>query len=126
MRDFFKTEFTTLKAKTGLNQYKDLSAQYDPKCDKTIKDAINNCCVQLSMIQSASGFFTPELIDKLKRDKSFSKFTFLRPNHISTRAFTEYVHNTYPKTSVPALFAYEKVSWGIGPSGTVRITNPLV
>lgn len=107
-------------------QYEKLSAQYDPKWEKPIQDAINNCCVPLSMIQTVSGFYTPALIDRLKRDKSFSKFTFLRPNHISTRAFTEYVHNTYPKTSVPALFAYEKVSWGIGPSGTVRITNPLV
>lgn len=51
MRDFFKQELQTLKAKTGLNQYENLSAMPDAAFQlKTLFDAIEYVCSQFAYI----------------------------------------------------------------------------
>ena len=72
-----------------------LEKQWDDKWSPAVEKAINTCVVPESMLQTVPGYYTPELLVKLKKDKAFTKFKFLAEDRDCHSAFSEYVNGTY-------------------------------
>jgi len=75
--------------------FPNLYNKWDNKWDKTIEKAINTCNVPEHMLQTVPGFYTPELLVRLKRDQAFLKFEFLDNDQECHSAFSEYVRAKY-------------------------------
>ncbi len=104
------------------NNYADLAKLYDPKWEQPVQDAINNCDVPQSMLQTVPGMYTPELLISLKKQRHFRIFEFPTYAGDCHTAFTEHVRTQWPRDWAN-LTQYSTVNYA--PMGQMTIT-PVV
>ena len=77
-------------------RYKVLKTQWNPAWEPMIQDAINTGQVPYGLLQTAGGFYTPELLRLIKTERYFQDFQFIADPDDCHIGFGDWAMATYP------------------------------